>query len=415
MAKIKIGIIGNGFVGKATQLLKSNSIDIIVYDIRPEACYPEGTQLNDMESCDLVFICLPTPLNHDSSCYTKIIEETVNQISNPFKIIRSTVPVGFSESVGCFFMPEFLTEANWINDFICSSHWIFGLRNIPDLDNKFKEKVINLFTISQQEGSIQSSQIYWLTNSEAEFLKLAKNCFLAAKVGIMNELYQFAKIKQINYNNVKEILKLDPRIGSTHLDVPGINNRFGYGGTCFPKDTHSLYSQYQSVGLTSYYWQNSLIRNEYEDRKEREWTLDYWRTTIPTNKKINLFISQNMDIKLEYFINNLLIQDQIVIYLNPNPDFNSNSNNFIWKKATIENKNFFPKLDKIYYHMDSENHNYNELIKHIKGTINILELVKIHNCELVVNQTDNYLIESFKKSNPQYNIISAKNFENLSK
>jgi len=295
MNKVKIGIVGNGFVGKATKLLKCDLVEILVYDIRPEACEPPGTTLNDLESCDLIFYCLPTPINHDSSCYTKILEEAIPQLKNPFKIIRSTVPVGFSQSQTCFFMPEFLTEANWSSDFINSTHWIFGLlenlTNNPEikkLNNKFMEKITQLFTNSQQLGSIKSSQIYWMSNSEAEFLKLAKNCFLAAKVGIMNELYQFAQAKGVDYNNIKSMLKLDPRIGTTHLNVPGINNLFGYGGTCFPKDTHSLYSQFQKSDIPSYYFQTSLIRNEYMDRKEREWATDYWRTTIPTNQTISL-------------------------------------------------------------------------------------------------------------------------------
>lgn len=86
---MQIGIIGNGFVGKATKLLKSVSINVIVYDIRAEACEPLGTTLNDIELCDLIFICLPTPLNHDGKFYTKIIEDTISKINNPYKIIRS--------------------------------------------------------------------------------------------------------------------------------------------------------------------------------------------------------------------------------------------------------------------------------------------------------------------------------------
>ncbi len=401
-----IGIVGNGFVGKATKLLKSKSININVYDIRPEACEPLGTQLSDLEKCDIIFYCLPTPLNHDSSCYTKIIEDAVTQLKNPFKVIRSTVPVGFSQKINCFFMPEFLTEANWKQDFITSSHWVFGLlenlnndENIEKLNNEFKYKIETLFKISQNEGSIDSSKIYWVTNSEAELLKLTKNCFLASKVSIMNEIYHFAKYKNINYENIKKMLLLDPRIGTTHLNVPGINGLYGYGGTCFPKDTHSLYSQFQKLGLQSYHFQASLLRNEYEDRKEREWKNDFWRTTLPTNKKISLvaggagFIGSNL-------CKRLLQEDHIVICLDNFQTGNINNvkqlmlnPNFILKKADIINKQFFPKIDYIWhfacpasppkYQIDG----VNTLKINFIGTLNLLELAKTHNCPFIFSST----------------------------
>ncbi len=73
----KIGIVGNGFVGKATQLLCNPDVEMMVYDIRPEACIPLGTTMKDLETCELVFICVPTPMNHDASCFTKMVENVV--------------------------------------------------------------------------------------------------------------------------------------------------------------------------------------------------------------------------------------------------------------------------------------------------------------------------------------------------
>lgn len=420
---MKIGIIGNGFVGKATKLLKSKSIEILVYDIKPEVCEPLGTTIKDLETCELIFICLPTPLDHDSSCYTKILEETIIKIKNPFKIIRSTVPVGFSQSQNCFFMPEFLTEANWKDDFINSTHWVFGLlENNIELNIIFQEKINKLFSTSQMEGSIASSTIYWLTNNEAEFLKLAKNCFLAAKVGIMNELYQFAQVKNINYNDIKAILKLDPRIGSTHMDVPGINNLFGYGGTCFPKDTHSLYSQFQKVNIPSYYFQTSLVRNEYMDRIEREWKTDYWRTTIPTDKKISLVLGDNsISIQL---CKKLLDLNHIVIYICNNSiidiDNLKKNPNFIFKKSNLCDKLFFPKLDFIWnLAYDTYQQNYKKIQTCLLNTMNMLELIKVHKCSIlfalaeeiydnnIANNIDDFLeIRKYKlRDNEHYKII----------
>ena len=399
---ITIGIVGNGFVGKATKLLKANSINIIVYDIRPEACEPPGTKLEDLESCDLVFYCIPTPINHDSSCYTKILEDTIPKINNPFKVIRSTVPVGFSQSMGCFFMPEFLTEANWANDFVNSTHWIFGLLENPDnkqeivqLNDIFMERISRLFTSSQETGSIVSSKIYWMSNSEAEYLKLAKNCFLAAKVGIMNELYNFAQAKGVDFNKVKEILKLDPRIGQTHLNVPGIGNKYGYGGTCFPKDTHSLYSQYQKIGMKSHYWQTSLIRNEYMDRPEREWVSDYWRTTIPTLLPISLvtggagFIGTNLCARLLNMGHIVICLDNLETGALSNIEQFKSNPNFIFKRSDIVDKQFFPKLNYIWNLAcpasppKYQANGYKTLQTSLIGTINMLELAKTHNCPML--------------------------------
>jgi UDP-glucose 6-dehydrogenase len=98
--------------------------------------------------------------------------------------------------------------------------------------------------LSVEEKVIESSKIYWMKNTEAEMLKYVKNCFLAAKVGLFNEIYDLCEKKKIDYSKIKEMLLLDPRIGHTHMNVPGYNNLRGFGGTCFPKDTHSLYSQF---------------------------------------------------------------------------------------------------------------------------------------------------------------------------
>jgi len=119
-------------------------------------------------------------------------------------------------------------------------------------------------------------------------LKLTKNCFLAYKVGIFNELYDLCQKLDVNYENVKSMVGLDKRVGNSHMNVPGYNDKRGFGGTCFPKDTNSLYNQFQTSGTKSYLFQACLDRNENLDRKEREYIHDKWRTTLPTDKKICL-------------------------------------------------------------------------------------------------------------------------------
>jgi len=397
-----IGIVGNGFVGKATKLLKSPSINILVYDIRPEACEPTGTTLEDLEKCDLVFYCLPTPMNHHGKCYTKLLEDALPKLQNPFKVIRSTVPVGFSQSIGCYFMPEFLTEANWHDDFINTTHWVFGLlvgEQYKEQNSEFARRIEKLFNTSCHEGLIASSKTCFVTNSEAEMVKHIKNCYLSAKVGIMNELYDFCQAKNVNYDNIKRYLLLDPRIGNTHLNVPGYAGLRGFGGTCFPKDTHSLYSQFQEAGVPSIIYQSILDRNDNIDRPQREWTLDKWRTTIPATKPISLvtggagFLGSNL-------CQRLLREGHIVICLDnlqtgnkknieeflTNPDF-------LFKYADITDKQYLPHVDYI-WHLACpasppkyQEDGYKTLQTSLLGTMNVLELARVHNCPLLFTST----------------------------
>jgi hypothetical protein len=388
--KIKIGIVGNGFVGKATQLLgrlvpakayKTN-IETMVYDIRPEACVPLGTTLGDLEQkCDLIFICLPTPLNHDGSCYTAILEETVAKINHPFKIVRSTVSVGFSEKHKCYFMPEFLTEANWERDFINTKTWYVGIPSSILLFHtqlvhmlEFKRKMNFLLESAVLTGAIYYSNVEYMTTGEAEMLKLMKNCFLSAKVGIMNEFYDLCEHLNVNYARVIKAVGNDPRIGATHMMVPGPDGRRGFGGTCFPKDTHSLYYQFNNHGVDSVIFPAVLYRNDAKDRTEKEWVTDVWRTTLPRPaiKRICVVVGNRLSAKRR-LTEKLLLDNVIVIYVIDNLVRNEDTrepicderfehkewldkltvkwggNDFMVKYADTSKPLFFPRVDYIYY------------------------------------------------------------------
>jgi len=278
-------------------------IDVLIYDVRPEACQPPGITLQELDrECDLLFFCLPTPLNHDGTCYTKILEEAISRCSNPYKIIRSTIPVGFAARHGCYFMPEFLTEARWENDFRSMKEWIVGipmrvsaaitatntessLISAATLTNirreEFKRRVSKLINRSHKNGAIDSNIVVFCDTNEAEMLKLMKNCFLSAKVGLMNEFYDFSQATQTDFTEVVKLAKLDARMGTSHFQVPGPDGRRGFGGTCFPKDTHSLYCQMNARGMNSKIYPAILDRNDTQDRPERDWARDVWRTTIP--------------------------------------------------------------------------------------------------------------------------------------
>jgi UDPglucose 6-dehydrogenase len=284
---MKIGIIGNGFVGKATNILQCNDIDIYCYDIVPEACVPLGTTLLDLvEQCAIIFISVPTPMDENGKCYLKILESVVNQIENlnyqGFLCIRSTVPVGTSKRLQCYFMPEFLTEANYKNDFITNKCWIFGLleTDTKERQNKFIHDIKQLFHYAHQEKKIEHDDIQFVSSEEAEMIKLFRNCFLATKVAFCNEMYQFCSLKNVNYENVRKLATMDERITESHSNVPGKDGHFGFGGTCFPKDMSNLCHTMKEIGMKSFIVQAAIDRNEEVDRKEKDWLQNKGRASI---------------------------------------------------------------------------------------------------------------------------------------
>lgn len=279
---MNIGIIGNGFVGKATNQLKCKDINIIVYDINPELSSPKGTILEDLLICEVIFISVPTPMRRDGSCYLDIIIEVINKLNKinytGCIVIRSTVPVGTSDNLKCYFMPEFLTEKNYINDFIENENWIFGLKN-DNNDNMFKEKITQLFKFAVENDRIRYNNLNFVSNKEAEMIKMFKNCYLATKVSFCNEMYQFCKLKNIDYENIRRIACSDNRILHSHSFVPGHDGKFGFGGTCLPKDTSSLRYEMNKIGMKSYVLNSILERNNI-DRIEKDWIQDTGRAYV---------------------------------------------------------------------------------------------------------------------------------------
>jgi len=271
-----IGIIGNGFVGKATALLHSKNNNLIVYDIIPELCKPIKVQFKAFNFCDIIFLCLPTPMNKNGSCHTDILEEMVYNLKKfinfdeKIVIIRSTVPVGTTDNLNCYFFPEFLTEKNYLQDFVNNQNWIFGLKNNKQ-DIIFKKKITELINLAYQNNNIKCNNIEFIHNSEAEMVKMFRNSFLATKVAFCNEMYEFCHKKNIDYDIVKDIAVKDKRIGKSHTDVPGSDGKTGFGGICLPKDMNSLLFQMNQVYMNSYIIKASINRNNYKDRKDKDW------------------------------------------------------------------------------------------------------------------------------------------------
>jgi UDPglucose 6-dehydrogenase len=286
---MSFAIIGNGFVGKATQILAENNsnLKMIIYDIDPQKCQPLGTKLEDLRECDIIFICVPTPMDKNGRNHLGIVESVINELkkvvdlSKTHLVIRSTVLVGTSDQLGCYFMPEFLTEKNWREDFRNCSDWLFGLLGQSDKkDEDFKNKISNLWRLANENGNIVSNKIHFVNNKEAEMIKYFRNTFLAVKVSFCNEIYDYCQNRGVNYNVVREMAVLDDRIRSSHTFVPGNDGHRGFGGTCFPKDTSALWNDFKDNGVECHILKAAIERNDKLDRPEMEWREDKGRAVV---------------------------------------------------------------------------------------------------------------------------------------
>jgi len=278
---MKLGIVGNGYVGQATSLFKSDEVDVLIWDVDPEKRNIDNIQ--ELTICDLVFVCVPTPMDRDGSCYLKIVESVVSElvevgINKKDIVIRSTVPVQTSERLGVSFMPEFLTEANWENDFKNNPNLIFGFDTPQTLEeqlsgNMASEKMLEL-------GARANKEVLILTTKEAELVKYTRNVFLATKVSFFNEVEEFCTKLDMSYENVRQGVCLDQRIGFSHTEVPGPDGKRGYGGTCFPKDVASLLYQMLDTQMLPMIISQVRTRNIELDRPEKDWETDKGRAVI---------------------------------------------------------------------------------------------------------------------------------------
>jgi len=233
---MNIGIIGQGFVGNAVYQKFKSYYDIKTYDIiKSKSNAPE----KDVLDCDIVFVCLPTPMGSDGSCVTNIVEETLDKLNNSktsIAIIKSTVTPQSTESwnkkfnnLTIVFNPEFLTEANAVKDYENQSRIILGG------PRKGTTPLKPIFTkIFPKAKIIKTNSTY------AETIKYVTNCFLATKVSFANEIYQICDKLNVDYDKVIEYATFDDRLGYSHWSVPGPDGDFGYGGHCFPKDVKAL-------------------------------------------------------------------------------------------------------------------------------------------------------------------------------
>ena len=274
-----IGIVGQGFVGLALKIGFEPQYKLETYDKYDKDKSTCDTLFDLVMECDVMFVCVPTPMNKDGSCHTDIVEEVIAEINEivletesypyhikPIVVIKSTVPPGTTDrlhsknrGLDVIFNPEFLTEANFLEDFKNQSRIILGgIRRGTTKLRQVYSKVFPHATIVKTGAK------------HAEMVKYFTNCFLATKVSFANEMKQICDGVGIDYDKVVEYATYDERLGKSHWAVPGPDGELGFGGHCLPKDLDALISVAYNLKLEPTIL-NAVNKLNLLVRKNRDW------------------------------------------------------------------------------------------------------------------------------------------------
>jgi nucleotide sugar dehydrogenase len=270
----KIGIVGNGFVGSS-----------VAFGFSPQCGCDAEIRINDKDEsksthsleetlqCDFIFVSVPTPSNRDGSINLDIVHNVfrdmneLNERKDNVFLLRSTVTPGTTrklqrkyKNLNVIFNPEFLTERSAKLDFINQARFILCGRkkDVNKVEKLYKWRFGETIPVIK-------------TNYEtSELIKYMNNCFFATKVSFLNEMYQIADKCGADWDTAIEGFVRDGRVGHSHMNVPGPDGHFGFGGSCFPKDIQAMIHFADSLGIWAHVLKGAWHTN-CDVRPEADW------------------------------------------------------------------------------------------------------------------------------------------------
>lgn len=261
---MKLGIVGNGFVGEAIYHGLKEKYEILVHDKDESRSDHTIEEIN--KEVDFVFVCVPTPMKKTGEIDTTIIDSVLQSIDNDkIIIIKSTITPRAADILSkkykheMVFNPEFLTERTAREDFRNPSRIVLG--GSPKVVKKVREIYEALFP---EVKYVETD------HKTACFIKYISNCFSAVKISIMNEFKQIADEDELNWEDSLDGMLASGWVNPMHTLVPGPDGKCGFGGKCFPKDINAFISYAEQAGIDPKVLRSSWEKN-LEVRKDRDW------------------------------------------------------------------------------------------------------------------------------------------------
>jgi len=246
---MNVGVIGRGFVGGSIEkFLKTRSkYSVKSYDLKDDTDM-NNAYSNIVKRSDLIYVCVPTPMDYQGNCYTDIVRGCVQLLNfyadahkkRPVVLLKSTMVPKTTESFKKEFKnlifvtnPEFLTERTAYDD-LCNSK--FHVIGIDDSETETKKLLLGY-----HNSMWPNSKSIFVTNTQAEMIKYLTNTYFSVKVSFANHIYQLCQAMGMDYKTfIDAAIQSDPRLGELHWNVPGPDGLMGFGGKCFPKDFNGM-------------------------------------------------------------------------------------------------------------------------------------------------------------------------------